>query len=201
MSDNEKDLRELKEKKLRQHGKVIWMTGLSGAGKSTLALHLEKELCLRGYLTRVIDNDQIRNGLNNDLGYSMQDRHENLRRIAEVAKLFCDTGVIVITSFISPTDFSRKQAREITGDNDFILLYVNAPIEVCEQRDVKGLYKKARTGMIPMFTGIDSAFDDPQRVDIEVRTDSASVQECVEKILKYILPRVEYSESLWKDTI
>ena len=99
------------------------------------------------------------NGLNRDLGYSEEDRHENLRRVAEVAKLFCETGVIVITSFISPTDFSRKQARDIIGDNDFILLYVNAPIEVCEQRDVKGLYKKARTGMIPMFTGIDSAFE------------------------------------------
>ncbi len=194
MNSNGTTLRGQKEKSLNQHGKVIWMTGLSGAGKSTLALHLEEELYSRGYLTRVIDNDQIRNGLNNDLGYSMQDRHENLRRIAEVAKLFCQTGVIVITSFISPTAFSREQARAIVGDNDYILLYVNASMEVCERRDVKGLYKKARMGLIPLFTGIGSAFEAPELVDIEVRTDQTSVQECVEKILKYILPRVEYSE-------
>jgi len=194
MNSNGTDLREIKEKKLHQHGKVIWMTGLSCAGKSTLAIHLERELSGRGYLTRIIDNDQIRSGMNRDLGFSEQDRNENLRRIAEVAKLFCDTGVIVITSFISPTDFSREQARTIIGDNDYMLLYVNASIEVCEQRDVKGLYKKARMGLIPMFTGIDSPFESPGNVDIEVRTDQTSVQECVEKILNFILPRVEYSE-------
>lgn len=170
------------------------MTGLSGAGKSTLAVQVEKELYNRGYLTRTIDNDQIRDGLNRDLGFSEKDRHENLRRVAEVAKLFCDTGVIAIVSFISPTNFSRRQARTIIGENDFILVYVNASFEVCEQRDVKGLYKKARMGLIPMFTGIDSPFEPPDNADIEVRTDRFTVQECIDKLLKYFLPNVEYSE-------
>lgn len=194
MDNNGTTLRTQKEKRLRQHGKVIWMTGLSGAGKTTLAIHLEKELGSLGYVTRIIDNDRMRRGLNRDLGYSEQDRHENLRRISEVAKLFCETGVIVITSFISPTEFSREQARDIIGSDDFILLYVNASMEVCEQRDVKGLYKKARMGLIPMFTGIDSPFESPASADIEVRTDRLPVHECIERILKSILPQVEYIE-------
>ncbi len=194
MNNNGTALRRQKEKSLHQHGKVIWMTGLSGAGKTTLAIHIEKELNARGFLTRIIDNDLIRTGLNRDLGYSEEDRHENLRRIAEVAKLFCETGVIVITSFISPTEFSREQACGIIGDRDFILLYVNASMEVCEQRDVKGLYKKARMGLIPMFTGIDSPFETPVKVDIEVRTDRLPVEQCLEKILQFIIPQVEYRE-------
>ncbi|OFY60003.1 MAG: adenylyl-sulfate kinase [Bacteroidetes bacterium RBG_13_46_8] len=194
MNQNEKKIREKKEKKLQQRGKVVWMTGLSGAGKSTLAVHLEEELSKRGYLTRIMDNDQTRHGLNRDLGFSREDRHENLRRVAEVAKLFCETGVIVIVSFISPTEFSREQARKIIGENDFILVYVNASLEECENRDVKGLYKKARMGLIPMFTGIDSPFDPPDKTDIEVKTDEVTVQEAVDHLLKNILPRVEYSK-------
>jgi adenylylsulfate kinase len=194
MNNNGKEFRDKKEQKLQQHGKVIWMTGLSGAGKSTLAVHLEEELYKRGYLTRILDNDQTRDGLNSDLGFSREDRHENLRRVAEVAKLFCSTGVIVIVSFISPTNFSREQARKIIGDDDFVLAYVNSSFDVCEKRDVKGLYKKARMGLIPMFTGIDSPFDLPEKPDIEVRTDQVSVQEGVDQLLNYILPHVEYSK-------
>ncbi|MBN2273315.1 MAG: adenylyl-sulfate kinase [Bacteroidales bacterium] len=192
MNNNGTALRGQKEKRLRQYGKVIWMTGLSGAGKTTLAIHLEKELNARGYLTRIIDNDRVRSGLNRDLGFSEDDRHENLRRIAEVAKLFCETGVIVIATFISPTEFSREQARGIIGSDDFMLLYVNASIEVCEKRDVKGLYKKARIGLIPFFTGIDSPFDPPENADIEVETDRISVEEAIDKILSKIIPCVEY---------
>jgi adenylylsulfate kinase len=192
MNGNNRIIREQKEKKLKQRGKVIWMTGLSGAGKSTLALQLEEELSRRDYLVRIIDNDQTRNGLNRDLGFSTEDRHENLRRVAEVSKLFCETGVIVIVSCISPTEFSREQARQIIGDNDFILVYVNASLEVCEQRDVKGLYRKARMGLIPMFTGIDSPFDPPDAVDIEVKTDEVTLQEGIKHLLQHILPRVEY---------
>jgi adenylylsulfate kinase len=187
-------LRNRKEKKLMQRGRVIWMTGLSGAGKSTLAAALEDELYRRGFLTRIIDNDQTRHGLNRDLGYSNEDRHENLRRVAEVAKLFCDTGVIVIVSFISPTNFSREQARNIIGENDFTLAYINASFETCENRDVKGLYRKARMGLIPMFTGIDSPYEPPANPDIEVKTDQVSVQEGAEQMLKHILPSVEYIE-------
>ncbi|MBN1414179.1 MAG: adenylyl-sulfate kinase [Bacteroidales bacterium] len=189
-----KKLRDRKEKKLHQHGKVIWMTGLSGAGKSTIAAHLEEALYNHGFLTRVIDNDQTRDGLNRDLGFSREDRHENLRRVAEVAKLFCHTGVVTIVSFISPTIFSREQARQIIGESDFVLVYVNASLETCEKRDVKGLYKKARMGLIPMFTGIDSPFDIPDKADIEIRTDQLSVQECIDHLMEYILPRVEYNE-------
>jgi adenylylsulfate kinase len=194
MDQDEKENRERKEKNLKQRGKVIWMTGLSGAGKSTLAINLEEELLKRGYLVRIIDNDQTRHGLNRDLGFSREDRHENLRRVAEVAKLFCETGVIVIVSFISPTDFSREQARRIIGENDFILVYVNASLKMCETRDCKGLYKKARMGLIPMFTGIDSPFDPPAKADIEVKTDSSPVEKGIDLLLNNILPRVKYNE-------
>jgi len=194
MNQDEKKNRGQKEKKLQQHGKVIWMTGLSGAGKSTLALHLEEALSKRGYLVRILDNDQTRTGLNRDLGYSREDRHENLRRVAEVAKLFCETGVVVMVSFISPTEFSREQACKIIGEDDFILVYVNASLKECESRDVKGLYKKARMGLIPMFTGIDSPYDPPDKPDIEVKTDQVTVREGVELMLKQILPLIEFNE-------
>jgi adenylylsulfate kinase len=194
MDQDERKNRLKKEKKLQQRGKVIWMTGLSGAGKSTLAVQLEEELSNRNYLARILDNDQTRHGLNRDMGFSREDRHENLRRVAEVAKLFCETGVIVIVSFISPTEFSREQARGIIGENDFILVYVNASLKECESRDVKGLYKKARMGLLPMFTGIDSPYDPPDKPDIEVKTEQVTVKEGVEQLLNHILPLVEFSE-------
>jgi adenylylsulfate kinase len=183
--------RAIKERMLNQHGKVIWMTGLSGAGKSTLAFELEKLLCHKGFLTLVIDSDVVRNGLNRDLGYTEDDRHENLRRVAEMAKIMVDTGIIVIVSFISPTKFSREQARQIIGDDDIIILYVNAPLEVCEKRDVKGLYARARQGLIPMFTGIDSPYEVPDNFNLEIKTNLLSISESIEKISEFLLPYIK----------
>ncbi len=181
-----------KEKLLNQRSKVIWMTGLSGAGKTTIARNIELELNKRGYLVQILDGDNIRTGLNNDLGFSEEDRYENIRRIAEVSKLFLNCGIICINSFISPTEEIRKMAKNIIGEDNFIEVYVNAPVEVCEQRDVKGLYKKAREGKIKNFTGIDAPFEEPESPDIEIRTDQLSIEDSVQKCLKVILPKIEY---------
>jgi len=178
-----------KEKLLNQKGIVLWFTGLSGSGKTTIAQHLEKELYDRGYLTQVLDGDNIRTGLNNNLGFSEDDRTENIRRIAEVAKLFMDCGIITLCSFVSPTREMRQMAKEIIGEKDFIEIYVNAPLEVCEKRDVKGLYKKARNGEIKNFTGISSPFDAPVNCDIELRTDQNEVGDLVKDILDRVLDR------------
>lgn len=184
-------LRESKEKLLNQRSKVIWMTGLSGAGKSTIAAALEKELYKKGFLTQIIDGDNVRTGINKNLTFSDDDRKENLRRIAEVSKLFLNCGIITINSFITPTEESRKTAREIIGDKNFIEVYINAPIDVCEMRDVKGLYKKARAGQIKNFTGIDSVFEEPVNPDIEIRTDQLSIEEAIQKLNEYIIPQIE----------
>jgi len=184
--------RDSKEKLLKQKSKVIWLTGLSGAGKTTLAKHLEEELFSRGYLTQVLDGDNVRTGINNNLGFSDTDRHENIRRIAEVSKLFVNCGVITINCFISPTEDIREMARSIIGRDDFIEVYVNSPLKVCEERDVKGLYSRARRGEIKDFTGIDSPFEPPQGIDIELRTDLLSVEESVKRLLDLILPRIKY---------
>jgi adenylylsulfate kinase len=187
-------LRNSKEKLLNQRAKVIWMSGLSGAGKSTLAAGLERKLYERNYLTQIIDGDNIRTGLNKNLGFSEEDRKENLRRIAELSKLFINCGVIAINAFISPTKEARDIAKSIIGDADFIEVYVNAPIEICEQRDKKGLYKKARQGLIKDFTGIDSPFEPPDDANIEIRTDKLSIEEGVEKLLNYVLPLIKYKK-------
>ena len=150
-----------KEVLLKQRAHVLWMCGLSGAGKSTLARCLDKALLEKGHLSQIIDGDVIRNGLNKGLGFSEADRYENLRRVAEVAKLFKDCGVITIVSFISPTEKARQLAREIVGAKDFSEIYINASLEVCEKRDTKGLYRQARQGMISNFTGIGSPFEEP----------------------------------------
>ena len=181
-----------KERLLNQHSTVIWMTGLSGAGKTTLASHLERALFDRGFLTQILDGDNIRSGINNNLGFSEADRRENIRRIAEISKLFINSGVIAINCFISPTNEIRDIARTIIGKDDFIEVFVNAPLEVCEGRDVKGLYDKARRGEIKEFTGITSPYEAPLSGDIEVRTDLFSIEESVEKLLAFILPRIEY---------
>jgi len=181
-----------KEKLLNQNAKVIWMTGLSGAGKTTIGTGIERELNRRGYLTQVLDGDNIRTGINNNLGFSEEDRFENIRRIAEVSKLFLNCGIICINSFISPTREIRDMAKEIIGKKDFIEVYVNAPLEVCEQRDVKGLYQKAREGKIKNFTGIDAPFEVPENPDIEIKTDELSIEESVQKCLEVILPGIEY---------
>jgi len=151
--------REDKQKLLKQRSKVIWMTGLSGSGKTTLAIALEKELSSSGILTQILDGDNIRSGINNNLGFSDEDRAENIRRIAEISKLFLNCGIVTINCFVSPTKVIRARAKEIIGAEDFIEVYVNAPLDVCEDRDVKGLYKKARAGEIKDFTGIDSPFE------------------------------------------
>jgi adenylylsulfate kinase len=184
--------RQDKEKLLNQKAKVIWMTGLSGAGKTTIGAGIEKELNVRGYLTQVLDGDNIRTGISNNLGFSEEDRFENIRRIAEVSKLFLNCGIICINSFISPTKKIRSMAKEIIGENDFIEVYVNTPLEVCEQRDVKGLYQKAREGKIKNFTGIDAPFEAPEKPDIEIKTDKLTIEESVQKCLEVILPGIEY---------
>ncbi len=186
--------RQDKEKLLNQRAKVIWLTGLSGAGKTTIGATLEHELYKRGFLTQMLDGDNIRAGLNKNLGFGLEDRLENIRRIAEVSKLFLNAGVITINCFITPTEAMREMARDIVGAEDYIEVYVNAPLEVCEQRDVKGLYQKARKGLIKNFTGIDSPFEPPKNPDIEIRTDQLSVEEAVQKLLDYILPKITLEE-------
>lgn len=179
-----------KEQLLKQHAKVIWMTGLSGSGKTTIAIALEQKLRAKGFLTQVLDGDNVRTGINNNLGFSDEDRTENIRRIAEVSKLFLNCGVITINCFVSPTIEIRKQAKQIIGAADFIEVFINTPFEVCEQRDVKGLYKKARAGEIKDFTGIDAPFEVPTKPDIDVKTAGVSIEESVNQILKFILPQL-----------
>ena len=184
--------REDKEAQLKQHSIVIWMVGLSGSGKSTLAKALERDLHDRGFLTTLLDGDNLRTGINNNLGFSEADRTENIRRAAETSKLFAACGIITICSLISPTEEIRSMSKNIIGANDYFELFVNTPIEVCEQRDVKGLYKKARAGEIKNFTGIDSPFEHPQAPSLEVRTDLHSLEECLQQILTAILPKITY---------
>ena len=179
-----------KEKFLNQKACVIWMTGLSGAGKTTIAQHIERELNRRGHLTQILDGDNIRSGINCNLGFSPIDRIENIRRISEISKLFINCGVICINSFISPTRKIRHMAMEIIGKEDFIEVFLNAPLSVCEKRDVKGLYKKARAGEIKDFTGIDSPYEDPQEPQIEINTGEYTIEESVKKCMEYILTKV-----------
>jgi adenylylsulfate kinase len=183
--------RPAKEKLLKQRAKVIWLTGLSGAGKTTLAKYLEEALFDKGYLTQVLDGDNIRSGINNNLGFSDADRFENIRRIAEVSKLMVNCGVITINCFISPTEEIRELARKIIGADDFIEVYVNAPLMVCEERDIKGLYSRARRGEIKDFTGISAPFETPGNIDIEIRTDLLTIEESVQQMLEVILPRIQ----------
>jgi len=182
--------RKVKEEILRQSAKVIWFTGLSGSGKTTLASNLEKELFFRRYFCQVLDGDNIRSGINNNLGFSKEDRLENIRRIAEVSKLLLNTGMITICSFISPTEEIREMARNIIGKNDFIEIFLNPPLEVCEQRDTKGLYKKARSGEIKDFTGISSPFEAPKHPDLEIDTSVVSIKDAVDMIFKTIMDRI-----------
>lgn len=170
----------------QQKGCVIWLTGLSGSGKSTLANALEKRLYEMGLHTYLLDGDNIRHGLNRDLGFSAEDRVENIRRIAEVAKLFVDAGLITITAFISPFVKERELARSRVEAGEFIEIYVKCALEECEKRDPKGLYEKARNGIIPNFTGISSPYEEPNHPELTVETDQISVDEGVEQILDYL---------------
>lgn len=181
--------RESKEALLHQRGKVLWFTGLSGSGKSTIAKGLEEKLHSDGFFSVVLDGDNVRTGINNNLGFSDEDRKENIRRIAEVAKLFVSNGVITICSFVSPTEEIRNLAKSIIGQNDFFEIFVNTPIEECEKRDVKGLYAKARKGEIKDFTGINAPFEEPKNPDLEIQTKNKTVEESVNEVLQFALPR------------
>ena len=180
-----------KESLLRQHSVMIWFTGLSGSGKSTIAIALERELHKRGLLCRILDGDNIRTGINNNLGFSEADRVENIRRIAEVSKLFIQTGIITIAAFISPSNEIREMAASIIGKEDFLEIYINTPIEECERRDVKGLYAKARRGEIKDFTGVSAPFEVPLHPALSLDTSVLTVEESVNRLLDLILPKVK----------
>lgn len=182
--------REDKERRLRQKARVIWFAGLSGAGKTTLAKRLEEELFARNFMVQILDGDNVRSGINSNLSFSEDDRRENIRRIAEVSKLFLNCGIIAINSFISPTREVRHLARSIIGKENFIEVYINSPLDVCEKRDVKGLYAKARKGEIMDFTGIGAPFEVPADADLEIRTDLLSIEKSVERLLEFLLPRI-----------
>lgn len=180
-----------KENLLKQKGLMVWFTGLSGSGKSTVAIALERELHSRGVLCRILDGDNIRSGINNNLGFTEEDRVENIRRIAEVAKLFVDTGVVTIAAFISPNNDIRKMAADIIGKDDFIEVYVNTPLEVCEKRDVKGLYARARRGEVKNFTGISAPFEAPEHPALTLDTSVLSIEDSVTKLLDLIMPLIK----------
>jgi len=182
--------RKVKEEILRQSAKVIWFTGLSCSGKTTLAANLEKELFFRRFFCHVLDGDNIRMGINSNLGYSEEARMENIRRIAEASKLLINNGMITICSFISPTNKIRNLARRIIGENDFIEIFLNPPLKVCENRDIKGLYKKARAGLIQDFTGISSPFEAPENPDLEIDTSTMSIKDSVDLIFNKIIDRI-----------
>ena len=183
--------REDKESLLKQKSKVIWMTGLSGSGKTTVAKGVERYLHNNGILNQLLDGDNIRVGISNNLTFSYEDRSENIRRIAEVSKLFLNCGIITLNCFVSPTIEIRNIAKEIVGVENFIEVYINASLETCEERDVKGLYKKARKGEIKDFTGINSPFEAPENPEIEINTSELSINESVQKVLDYILPIIK----------
>lgn len=183
--------RKEKEELLQQNAKVLWLTGLSGSGKTTIAKVLEGKLHQMGFITQLLDGDNIRTGINNNLGFSVEDRTENIRRIAEVSKLFLNCGIITINCFVSPTIKIREQAKSIVGKNDFLEIFVDTPLEICEQRDTKGLYAKARKGEIKDFTGISSPFQKPEQPSLIVKTENKTVEESAEEVLKFIIPLVK----------
>ena len=180
-----------KEQRLSQRGLMVWFTGLSGSGKSTIAIALERELQQRGILCRILDGDNIRSGINRNLGFSAADRMENIRRIAEVGKLFVDTGIVTIAAFISPDNAMRAMAADIIGNDDFLEVWVSTPLQECERRDVKGLYAKARRGEIPNFTGISAPFEAPENPAIALDTSVLSLEESVKRLLALILPKIK----------
>jgi adenylylsulfate kinase len=183
--------REDKEILLQQNAKVIWMTGLSGSGKTTIAKGVEGYLHSKGIINQLLDGDNIRVGISNNLAFSNEDRAENIRRIAEVSKLFMNCGIVTLNCFVSPTIAIRKIAKDIIGEDNFIEVYINASVETCEGRDIKGLYKKARAGEIKDFTGISAPFEAPENADIEINTSELSIDDSVQKVLDYILLKIK----------
>lgn len=178
--------REDKEQLLGQRGVMLWFTGLSGSGKSTVAMALERELQRRGRLCRILDGDNIRTGINAGLGFSPEDRKENIRRIAEVGKLFVDTGIITLAAFVSPTEELRQMARHIIGEADFKEIFISTPLAECEKRDVKGLYARARRGEVKDFTGISAPFEQPEHPALALDTSHLSLEESVNKLLELL---------------
>lgn len=183
--------REEKEQQLGQRGITVWFTGLSGSGKSTIAIALEQRLSQMGILCRILDGDNVRTGINRGLGFSKEDRRENIRRIAEVCKLFTHTGIVTLAAFVSPTQELRTMAEEIIGAEDFAEIHVSTPLEECERRDIKGLYAKARRGEIGDFTGISSPFEEPQHPALRIDTTNKRVDECVDEVLNIIEKRIK----------
>lgn len=179
--------RQEREKMLGQRGVMVWFTGLSGSGKSTVALGVERELHRRGILCRILDGDNIRAGINSNLGFSPEDRRENIRRIAEVGKLFVDTGVVTLACFVSPTEEIRQMAREIVGADDFMEVFVSTPIEECERRDVKGLYARARRGEVKEFTGVSAPFEAPQHPALSIDTSVLPLEESVGRVVEMVV--------------
>jgi adenylylsulfate kinase len=179
-----------KEKLLNQKGLVVWMTGLSGSGKTTIAVALERLLAEQNVLTQILDGDNIRSGINSNLGFSDEDRKENIRRIAEVSKLFVNCGVVTLNCFVSPTKAIRQQAKDILGD-DMAEIFINTPLEECEKRDVKGLYAKARVGQIKNFTGLDAPFEAPEKPFLDIETVGRSVEDCATEIYDAVLPLIK----------
>lgn len=180
-----------KEILLNQKAKAIWLSGLSGAGKTSLGIELEKKLFSKNYLTQILDGDNIRSGINKNLKFTEEDRLENIRRIAEVTKLFLNCGVITINCFITPTNAIRQIVREIIGAENLIEIYVNSPIEVCESRDKKGLYKRAKSGELKNFTGISSPFEVPDEKYFEIKTDSIPLEKSAQILFDYIIEKIK----------
>ena len=176
-----------KEQLLHQRGIMIWMTGLSGSGKSTIAIGVERELHRRGILCRILDGDNIRAGINSNLGFSAEDRRENIRRIAEIGKLFVDTGIVTIACFVSPTEELRQMARDIIGPEDFREVYIATPLAECERRDVKGLYARARRGEVKDFTGISAPFEAPTHPDLSLDTSEMTLKEEVRAVVELVI--------------
>ena len=180
-----------KEKLLHQKAICIWMTGLSGSGKSTIAQGLERRLHHEGFLTSILDGDNVRTGINKNLGFSEEDRIENIRRIAEINKLLLQNGIITINSFVSPTKDIRLLAQQIIGEPDFCEIYINASFDTCAQRDVKGLYKKALNGEIKNFTGLDAPFEAPENPALEIKTEEQTIEESIETIYQFIISKIK----------
>lgn len=183
--------REEKEALLGQKGLSVWMTGLSGSGKTTIAKIVERKLHDQGRLTQLLDGDNVRHGLNNNLSFTAEDRRENIRRIAEVNKLFNDCGIITINCFVSPTVAIREMARDIIGRENFVEVFIDTPLHICESRDVKGLYKRARKGEIKNFTGIDAPFEPSENPEVVIKTENQTAEESADQLLKHILPKLK----------
>ena len=180
-----------REAQLHQHGMMIWFTGLSGSGKTTVALGVERELHQRGILCRILDGDNIRDGINSNLGFSEEDRRENIRRIAEIGKLFVETGIVTLACFVSPTEEIREMARQIIGADDFNEIFISTPLEECERRDVKGLYAKARRGEVRNFTGISAPFEAPKSPTLSIDTSRQPLETSVQQVVDLILSKTK----------